>query len=53
MKIEKNIVYTLQAYDREFTLILSALEMINNHGSHNFVDKSLIENMIDIMEEKK
>ena len=53
MKIEKSMVYTLQVYDREFTLIHVALEMVYSHGSHDDVDRKLLENMIGLMEEKK
>ena len=53
MKIEKNTVYTIQIQDREFTLIRFALERINNPASHNFADKSIIEDMLRTMDEKK
>ena len=53
MKIEKNTVYTIQIQDREFTLIRFALEGISNQGSHNFADKSIIEDMLKTMEEKE
>lgn len=53
MKIEKSMVYTLQIYGREFTLIHAALEMVYSHGSHDDVDRKLLKNMISAMEEKK